>query len=214
MLYQTNQHSTNLPPSPERAVLSDPIVIAAATTAQSDFAGHPRKQPKGFPGEPKEFFSHLDAVARTLARHGYGPAVVAAGYLHDHLEDLPKIWNKDRMRQEFGDQVSELVDWVTQQDKGLSWEERNIRYAARLATAPTEALAISAADKLSNISDLIPFLRAGIPVSGVLKRGWQVNSDKFHELLSLFDGRVAPQFVQELREALEVFDRLGAPLES
>jgi (p)ppGpp synthase/HD superfamily hydrolase len=205
----TSIHNLVTPPT----TLDHPLVNQARTVAKLDFANHFRKQPKNFPGTPSEFFTHLDAVARTLARHGYGPPVVSAGYLHDHLEDLPKLWNRNRMVQEFGETIASYVDWVTQQDKGLSWEERNKQYSERIRLAPPEALAISAADKLSNVSDLIPFLRAGIPVSAVLKRGWESNSQKLHELLSIFEGRVKPELFAELKEVIRIFDELGPGLE-
>jgi hypothetical protein len=192
----------------------DPLVQKAARQAASDFEGVLRKVPGGSGLTPAPYFSHLHRVATLLAEARYPPKVVAAGYLHDHLEDLPREWTMARMRLEFGDEVAELVNWVTYQERNTCWEERTADYARRLLEAPTDAVAISAADKLANIEDSLSSLRLGYPVSSFLKKGWQENSEKFHRLLAIFRGRVAPELVTKLENALAEFDRLGSPMEN
>lgn len=190
--------------------LESPLVQKAALQAAADFEGVTRKVPRNSSIEPKPYFSHVQKVALLLAEHGYDSEVVAAGYLHDHLEDLPESWSRARMKLEFNERVTALVDWVTQQDKSASWEQRNKDYFERIQLAPAEALAISAADKISNIEDTLETLRQGFPVESVLKRGWRVNSEKFHELLTLFEGRVDQELLNRLRHSLEKFDSLGS----
>lgn len=186
------------------------LPIQARLNAESEFEGKTRKSPPGS-GEPhRPYFTHLEAVAEALSRHGFGPEVVAAGYLHDHLEDLPSRWTKERIAEEFTPRTAELVNWVTQKDKSLSWEERNARYAERLAQAPDEALAISAADKLSNMRDTSYWMERGYRVEEFLKRGWKQNSEKMHELRALFIGRIPEGLMAEFTEALRRFDELGS----
>jgi GTP pyrophosphokinase len=60
-------------------------------------------------GEP--YVQHCVAVAGILAEMGGPPALVAAGLLHDTVEDTPV--GLDELRREFGPEVARLVDGVT-----------------------------------------------------------------------------------------------------
>jgi hypothetical protein len=195
-------------------VLTDPLVVKAANTARVDFQAVVRKTPKGSEQTPLPYFDHLQRVASTLAEFGYPAPVVAAGYLHDHLEDLPEVLPLYKMRAEFGPLVASLVDWVTHRDGTKSWEEKTQNYFRHLQDAPDFAVAISAADKLVNMQDLLAVLKAGYPVSSVMKRGWQPNSYKFHQLLEVFSGKVHPKLLDRYRSTLDQFDRLGPVLEA
>lgn len=57
-------------------------------------------------GEP--YIIHPLAVSQILADLGMGPIVVAAGLLHDTVEDTD--YTLDQCRAEFGDTVAGLVD--------------------------------------------------------------------------------------------------------
>jgi hypothetical protein len=193
--------------------MNTPFVSKALALMSSDFESKRRKVPPGWPEEAPPFISHLFDVAMKLAAWGYDEECVAAGLLHDAVEDLPHLWTKERIATEFTPRTADLVDWVTQQNKSLSWEDRNKEYASRLKLAPIEAIAISLADKISNISSTLPILRAGIPLTSILKRGWLPNSEKFHELGGLFQSRLPLEHVLEFNDLLETFDSLAEPLE-
>lgn len=60
-------------------------------------------------GEP--YIQHCLAVAQILAEMRMPPAAIAAGLLHDTVEDTDLTL--DDLRQEFGDEVAALVDGVT-----------------------------------------------------------------------------------------------------
>ncbi len=77
-------------------------------------------------GEP--YIIHPIAVAQILADLGMGPLVVAAGLLHDTVEDTD--YTLDECRAEFGDTVTGLVDGVTKltkMDYGDSAQAETIR---------------------------------------------------------------------------------------
>jgi guanosine-3',5'-bis(diphosphate) 3'-pyrophosphohydrolase len=60
---------------------------------------------------------HLDAVVRILKSFGNSePAVLAAGYLHDTVEDTNTTIQE--LYEEFGEEVAELVYWLTDAEKG------------------------------------------------------------------------------------------------
>ncbi len=60
-------------------------------------------------GEP--YVTHSIAVARILANLGLDPVTVSAALLHDVLEDTPVTF--DEIEQQFGQEISLLVDGVT-----------------------------------------------------------------------------------------------------
>ncbi|NTV36211.1 MAG: bifunctional (p)ppGpp synthetase/guanosine-3',5'-bis(diphosphate) 3'-pyrophosphohydrolase [Anaerolineaceae bacterium] len=60
-------------------------------------------------GEP--YITHCISVATILAEMSVPPNVVAAGLLHDTVEDTPVTL--DNIRTEFGDEIAKLVDGVT-----------------------------------------------------------------------------------------------------
>jgi hypothetical protein len=200
------------PPPDMYSKLNHPSVHRARELARADFGNISRKVPEGSNYGADWYYGHLHTVATILSEYEFSAEVIAAGYLHDHLEDLPEKYERRTLERLFNPRIAELVNWVTQQDKSLSWEARNEAYNERLRSAPSEALAISAADKLSNIQDIIPFLKLGYPVNSILKRGWKQNSEKFHSLLELFEGEIPKGLFDRLSNAIELFDRYGSKL--
>lgn len=73
------------------------------------FAAKAHKGQKRVSGEP--YINHCLAVAIILAELHVPPVVVAAGLLHDTVEDTEVTL--DDIHQEFGDEVAKLVDGVT-----------------------------------------------------------------------------------------------------
>lgn len=73
------------------------------------YAEEAHKTQKRVSGEP--YISHCVAVAIILAELRVQPVVVAAGLLHDTVEDTP-VTLQD-IRRDFGDEVASLVDGVT-----------------------------------------------------------------------------------------------------
>jgi GTP pyrophosphokinase len=77
------------------------------------YAEEAHKEQKRASGEP--YITHCVAVAIILAEMRVQPAVVAAGLLHDTVEDTPITLND--LRREFGDEIAQLVDGVTKLSK-------------------------------------------------------------------------------------------------
>lgn len=123
-------------------------------------------------GDGKPFITHPTAVAAILARHRMPPEVVAAGFLHDVLEDTPTP--AAEIRRLFGPKVEKLVRDVTEPDKRHPWEFRKRAYLAHMRHASRGALAISCADKLHNTLSLIAaYRREGPAVFDRFSRGME-----------------------------------------
>ncbi len=106
-------------------------------------------------------FDHAEAVARILEGAGFGREIVAAGYLHDVVEDTDRTL--EEIGSLFGPRVAELVGCVTEASKAgwsdekkkRTWKERKTRYIENLRKAPLDAVALSLADKIDNILSCI-----------------------------------------------------------
>ena len=82
-------------------VMNSLFVTKALALMSTDFDSKLRKVPIGWPDSAPQFISHLIDVATKLAAWGYDEEVVAAGLLHDSIEDLPHLWDKARIASEF-----------------------------------------------------------------------------------------------------------------
>ena len=85
------------------------LVEKAYKFAEEAHAGQKRKS-----GEP--YFIHPCFVASILTELMIDPPTVAAGLLHDTVEDCENV-TLDTLRQEFGSEVAQLVDGVTKLNK-------------------------------------------------------------------------------------------------
>ncbi|KFI44948.1 RelA/SpoT family protein [Bifidobacterium biavatii] len=100
-------------------------------------------------GEP--YIIHPLAVAQILADLGMGPLVVAAGLLHDTVEDTD--YTLDQCRAEFGDTVTGLVDGVTKLSKmeyGDSAQAETIRKMVVAMSRDVRVLVVKLADRVHN----------------------------------------------------------------
>lgn len=78
-----------------------------------EFANKAHAKQKRASGQP--YIVHPTQVAGTLATLGLDPDTVAAGFLHDTVEDTP-VTNDD-IKKEFGEDVAFIVDGVTKLNK-------------------------------------------------------------------------------------------------
>lgn len=102
------------------------------------------------------YFVHVSAVGLTLAELGMAPAVVAAGLLHDTIEDcgVPA----DEIETTFGKEARFLVEGVTKLGK-LKYQgmERHVESMRKLFVATAKdmrVIIIKLADRLHNVSTL------------------------------------------------------------
>ena len=160
------------------------LVRRARAFAALRHAGQRRK------GDGKPFITHPVAVGRILERQGLPEAVVAAGLLHDVLEDTPTP--SSEIARLFGRRVASMVEEVTEPDKRHSWEYRKRAYLRRLKKASRGALAISCADKLHNTASLLAaYHREGPVVFDRFSRSVDQKLD-YHREVSRAIGRAWP----------------------
>jgi (p)ppGpp synthase/HD superfamily hydrolase len=126
----------------------------------ADFAAraHVDQHRKGPALEP--YVNHLAeiAVMLSVATEGLDPVLVAAGWLHDTVEDTA-VTLAD-LEHHFGPEVAGVVAEVTD-DKSLSRDERKRRSVLTIASKSRRAQYLKVADQASNIRALVTTPPAG-----------------------------------------------------
>jgi (p)ppGpp synthase/HD superfamily hydrolase len=98
------------------------------------------------------FILHPLEVAQLLSNRGYPDEVVAAGVLHDSLEDTDATLLELEGR--FGEEVARLVRSVSEPSADGTYAERKARLRAVVADAGPDAAAVYAADKVAKAQEL------------------------------------------------------------
>jgi (p)ppGpp synthase/HD superfamily hydrolase len=172
---------------------------------------HYRKAPEG--QDRPYYFVHLAEVAWMLSDARCRHVLVAAGYLHDIIEDCG--YTGDQLEAEIGNRaVRELVEWVTEpscaagpDSKKPPWETRNKNYLDNIRKAPVEALTLSCADKTSNIREMCYWLEKGYRVDEFTSREHAVQLAKFEALDEVFRRKVVEKIYSRFHKAIKSFRR-------
>ncbi|HWM09500.1 MAG TPA: HD domain-containing protein [Solirubrobacteraceae bacterium] len=103
-------------------------------------------------GDLAPFILHPLEVANLLRGRDYSDDVVAAGVLHDVIEDGGV--SPDELEERFGARVAALVTAVTEPSPEGSYRDRKARLREAVADAEPDAIAIFAADKVAKLREL------------------------------------------------------------
>lgn len=103
-------------------------------------------------GTRQAYIIHPFAVGVLLAKAGCSEEIVAAGILHDVVEDARV--QLDRIRRDFGERVASIVEQCTEPDKRRSWEKRKRQALDTVKGAGLDVKFVTCADKLHNIRTL------------------------------------------------------------
>ncbi|MCA0171449.1 HD domain-containing protein [Bacillus sp. RAR_GA_16] len=98
------------------------------------------------------YFSHPVTVGFYLLEAGASEEVIAAGILHDVVEDTATTY--EMVKKEFGQVIADLVIGCSEPDKSLSWEERKTHTINALRRASFPVKQIACADKLHNLTTI------------------------------------------------------------
>lgn len=95
------------------------------------------------------YIAHPYTVGMLLKEAGCKDEVVAAGILHDVVEDSE--CTLDQIEVEFGAVVANIVKGCSEPDKSLPWEARKEHTITFLKQASLEVKLVACADKLHNL---------------------------------------------------------------
>lgn len=138
---------------------------------------------------------HCLHVGDTLAKVKSTPATIIAGILHDTVEDTNTT--KSDLRKLFGEKVSNLVNDVTEQDVNAEWLKKCRDYIEHLKSAPREALCISAADKIDNMSSITDSISRKYNIFENMVGTPKMQLKKFREVYKVIKGKI-PQELEKI----------------
>lgn len=98
------------------------------------------------------YISHLVGVCLVLKKYGFSDEIIAAAMLHDVLEDTDT--SPEDVEKAFGTEILKIVTAVTY-DKKLIGLERKLKYIEDVKNGPEGAKAVSIADKIHNMNNLL-----------------------------------------------------------
>ena len=99
------------------------------------------------------YIIHPIHVAKILIENGFAEPVVAAGILHDTVEDT--IVTLEDIKREFGNEVAQIVTGASEPDRSKQWEERKKHTIEFLKTANEDIIAVVCADKIDNAGSIL-----------------------------------------------------------
>ena len=174
-----------------------PVTRAALEFALRRHAGQRRE------GDHAPFVLHPLEVGALLSLAGYADHVVAAGVLHDVLENTDT--DAVELERRFGVSVSALVRAVSEDPSIEDARARKAALRSQIAGGPVEAAAIFAADKVSKARELRLRLSCGLPDDEADQQ-----LGHYRASLSTLEAVLGPDhpMVEQLRFELETLDTL------
>ena len=159
------------------------------------------------------FRSHPVAVGMILQKAGYREEMVAAGILHDTVEDT-KLTLADIDR-EFGSEIAVIVEGCSEPDKSLSWEDRKEHTIDYLKTATEDIRVVACADKLHNVRSIRKdFDLDGEVVWSRFKRGREQQEWYYRNVIESLGAACDFQLLNDLKLEVELLDRKSTRLNS
>lgn len=153
------------------------------------------------------FILHPLAVGCMLADAGEGEDVVAAGILHDTVEDTDITM--DQIRAEFGADVAKLVDGCSE-NKELSWEERKINTIDFLEIASEKVCIVTCADKIHNLLVSVEGIKQeGEDFFVHFKKGYEDQKWYYGSIKNVLQRRIPDHTL--LKAYVDVFDDAFGP---
>ena len=147
------------------------------------------------------FILHPLEVAQLLRGRGYPDEVVAAGVLHDSLEDTDAT--PLELEQRFGPAVAALVCSVSEPSAGGTYAQRKARLRSAMVEAGRDSLAVYAADKVAKVRELRMALATGDGAMSAEKR------EHYMASLAMLERRLPGHpLVRQLRFELEALEFL------
>jgi (p)ppGpp synthase/HD superfamily hydrolase len=190
---------TGDPHAPERfpSLVADLPLTRRALEFASVHHGGQRREADRAP-----FILHPLEVAQLLRGRGYRDEVVAAGVLHDVVEDTDV--EPAELGDRFGSEVAELVECLTEPSADGGYRERKARLRDAIAGARDDALVIFAADKVAKVRELRMSL-----ASGRIAAPDPEKLEHYHACLALLEARLhGHPLVLQLRFELETLELL------
>jgi len=152
-------------------------------------------------GDDLPYIIHPFMVALKLAKYNLPNEVIAAALTHDVLEDTD--FGEEKLREQLGDEVLEIVKAVTNDDS-LPWEEKKKKYVETVRNGSEGAKAVAVADKIHNLESLmIAYAEQGPEIWKKFNRGKEQKLWFENEVLKMLKQTWQHPLVDEYESLLE-----------
>lgn len=164
----------------------------------------------------KPYIVHPIDVANILKEYRCSDNLISAGLLHDILEDTQ--YDFEFLKKEFGEEIANLVNAATEQNKDATWEERKQATIDKIKNLSLEEKIVLCADKISNLEDMyILFNIKGKKDFSSFKRSekkqkWYYDnlynsfiSNDNHEIFDRFKNLINKVFVEDFVPNKDIF---------
>lgn len=151
------------------------------------------------------------SVASIVIAYGGDEEMAIAALLHDAVEDQGGKPRLREIRRKFGRRVAKIVDGCTDSDTDAkpSWLDRKQKYIARIAREDADTRLVSAADKLSNVRDILQDVRAhGLSAYDKFQGKKDGTLWYYRAVLAEFRKAGTNELVEELGRALNTLEKL------
>ena len=163
-------------------------------------------------GDGLPYIVHPFSVAWILSSYTNDEDIIAAGLLHDVLEDVEGYEYED-LKRDFGEKIANIVREVSEKGENLgskNWEERKQKYLSHLENASFEALMICAADKIHNLVSLIgAYNKQGRKVFENFNAPIEKKMEFYGKVLEILqrklDNKIVERFASVYKEARDMF---------
>ena len=178
-----------------------PVARAAYSFARSVHAEQRRES------DAAQFITHPLEVAALLYNTGHREHVVAAGILHDSVEDTPAT--TDTIKARFGSEVAAVVAAMTEDATIENFEQRKAALRRQIAEFGPDATAVYAADKVAKVRELRSRATRGQDVLDSRNASAQAKLEHYRASLEMLE-LITPEhpLVRQLRFELEILHAL------
>ncbi|TCN27234.1 HD domain-containing protein [Mesobacillus foraminis] len=147
------------------------------------------------------YITHPVAVGMILMKAGYEDDIIAAGILHDSVEDTELTLAQ--LKNVFGLKIASIVEGCSEPVKSLPWETRKEHSIEFLKGASEDIRAVACADKLHNIKSIIAdFNQEGDKVWQRFNRG-KVQQEWYYRSIAESLGHISRfPLLDELKEEI------------
>lgn len=160
-------------------------------------------------GSDVPYLSHLMGVAYFVLENGGSENQAIASLLHDAVEDQGGESTLTLIREEFGQEVADLVLQCSDSigEPKPPWRERKEAYLEHLAIAPKEVLEIVIADKTCNLLSVYKdYLRLGDDLWDIFVGKKDGTLWYYHKIYEILSARTNSFMLSLYKENLDKLD--------
>lgn len=158
------------------------------------------------------YISHLLGVCSLVLEYGGDEDSAIAALLHDAIEDQGGIATRDKIAQEFGQNVVSIVESCSDANETPKppWRERKEAYIAHIPEMSSQAALVSAADKIYNANSIIKDHRLiGEEIWQRFKAKKEGTLWYYNSLLNAFRQREITPIIEELTRVIQQLEALS-----